>query len=52
MNIIIFDMNTIDNDYITASDVLTPDLMMSQHFLPSSKARTLHLSQVMRLTDA
>ncbi len=29
----------------------TPDMMMSQHFLLSAKARTLSLAKVMRLTD-
>ncbi len=29
----------------------TPDMMMSQHFLLSAKARTLSLAQVMRLSE-
>ena len=37
--------------YITTSDVHISDLMMSQHFLLSAKARSLSLSQVLRLTD-
>src|SRR5476649_2659046 len=37
---------------IITSGINISDLMMSQHFLLSAKARTLSLAQVMRLSDA
>src|SRR4051812_30338989 len=37
--------------YVTTTDVFTSELMMSQHFLLSSAARTLSLKAVMRMSE-